>query len=167
VHSLFNCQSYHILYLYLPRPIDSTIEYIFALLGSYRIRKFKTPKTFLFCPLSRTRTTPQPASRTRICLRYRSIKSHNHSNMRAGPSRLSNPTALLLAAPLLACFPSALAGVATSTIPALPSQPSDIFSGLRVKRDGTAYENPNLNGGSMLTVSVFTCDGGAQLICSG
>jgi len=87
--------------------------------------------------------------------------------MRAGPSRLSNPTALLLAAPLLACLPAALAGVATSTIPALPSQPSDIFSGLRVKRDGTAYENPNLNGGSMLTVSVFKCGGVAMLIGSG
>jgi hypothetical protein len=88
--------------------------------------------------------------------------------MRAGPSRLSNPTALLLAAPLLACLPAALArGVATSTIPALPSQPSDIFSGLRVKRDGTAYENPNLNGGSMLTVSLFIRGGGALLICSG
>jgi hypothetical protein len=88
--------------------------------------------------------------------------------MRAGPSRLSNPTALLIAAPLLACLPAALArGVATSTIPALPSQPSDIFSGLRVKRDGTAYENPNLNGGSMLTVSVSVSGGGALLIRSG
>jgi len=88
--------------------------------------------------------------------------------MRAGPSRLSNPTALILAAPLLACLPAALArGVATSTIPALPSQPSDIFSGLRVKRDGTAYDNPNLNGGSMLTVSVFTCGAVAMLIGSG
>lgn len=72
--------------------------------------------------------------------------------MRAGPSRPSRPAALLLVTPLLASLPSAIARVATSTIPALPSQPSDIFSGLRVKRDGTAFENPNLNGGSMLTV---------------
>jgi len=74
--------------------------------------------------------------------------------MRAGPSRptlsLSRPAVLLLiAAPLLACLPATLA---EPTIPALPSRPSDIFSGLRVKRDGTAYEDPNKNGGSMLTV---------------
>jgi hypothetical protein len=36
-----------------------------------------------------------------------------------------------------------------------------------VKRDGTAYENPNLNGGSMLTVSMSICGGGALLIRSG
>lgn len=36
-----------------------------------------------------------------------------------------------------------------------------------MKRAGTAYENPNLNGGSMLTVSLLISSDGAMLIRSG
>ena len=36
-----------------------------------------------------------------------------------------------------------------------------------MKRAGTAYENPNLNGGSMLTVSMLIGSDGAILIRSG
>lgn len=72
------------------------------------------------------------------------------------PDTVCRPAILLLiAAPLLSFLPAACALVQpSSTIPTLPSQPSDIFSGLRTKRDAKAYDKPSDWGGSMLTVSL-------------
>lgn len=86
-------------------------------------------------------------------LRPRLSPSIDIATMRS-PSVCRPAVLLLIAAPLLSCLPAVLADErATGTYPPPPpSRPSDIFSGLRAKREAKAYDNPYDWSGSMLTV---------------